>query len=54
MEAMKTKMTKEEAIARIKRMEWVKSEMRRCIALGLPVSAVKEKGIQLCSFNSAK
>lgn len=51
---MKKKMTKEEAIARIKRMEWVKSEIRRCIELGLPLSSVEEKGIQLCSFNDAK
>lgn len=51
---MGKKMTKEEAIARIKRLEWVKSEIKRCIALGLPLSSVEEKGIKLCSFNEAK
>lgn len=51
---MKRKITKEEAMARIKRLEWVKSEIRRCIELGLPLSSVEGKGIQLCSFNDAK
>ena len=39
------KMTKEEAEARIKRLEWVQSEIHRCVAQGIPVSSLKEKGI---------
>lgn len=38
---MKKKMTKEEAEARIKRLEWVQSEIHRCVAQGLPVSSLK-------------
>lgn len=52
--AMKRKITKEEAMDRIKRLEWVQSEVRRCVTQGLPISTLKKKGIEVCNFNAAR
>lgn len=51
---MKRKITKEEAMDRIKRLEWVQSEVRRCVTQGLPISTLKKKGIEVCNFNAAR
>lgn len=52
--AMKRKITKEEAIARIKRMEWVQEEIFKCIDKRLPLSTLRQKGIEVCNFNTGK
>ena len=51
---MKRKITKEEAIARIKRMEWVQEEIFKCIDKRLPLSTLRQKGIEVCNFNTGK
>lgn len=51
---MKRKITKEEAMDRIKRLEWVQSEVRRCVTQRLPISTLKKKGIEVCNFNAAR